>query len=166
MSSLINQLFDAIHIWSLKTESSDEGIRQYILIDIGPFDYDEDIEFNLSMVQKRLEVLVHEVHLSEQFLVAALIQDIEKIFENQLEDARKGENSREVARIREIKRKHREVASEQERQSQSFQRSMKRLDEFEQQNFSTPHKIALIQFFWDTWKEVTEPILQEMQTEN
>jgi len=164
MGTLIEQFFQAVHAWSQQTGSTDEIIRQSILVDIGPYDVHEDTEYNLSMVEKRLAVLVEEVHLSESFLVASLIRQITHMFEDQLEDAAKGEQSRTVRRVRAIIQRLREGATEQERRSPAFQKRLRQLEQFERRIFPTPEKIAEITLFLHTWHEVSTPLLQLTNT--
>jgi|SRR5579885_465386 hypothetical protein len=165
MGTFTDRLFRAIEEWSRKTEAPDDEIRRYIMGCIGRFDEEEDTERNLDLIKDRLEMLIREVHLSEGFLIKALIQDILDNFEYQLEDARKGENSSAVIHVRESKRKRMELASEQERQSPNFQRAMKLMDIVEQKVFPTPEKIAQRKLFLDVWREVTAPILQLMSSD-
>ena len=160
MGTLSEQFFCAIQAWSQKTGTSDEMIRQSILVDVGRYDEEEDIEYNLSMVEKRLEVLVEQVHLFEQFLIVSLIREVEHIFENQLEDAAKGEQSRSVRRVRAVAQRLLERATEQERQSPAFQQQLRHLERFERNIFPTPEKRAEIKLFLDTWREVTAPLLR------
>lgn len=115
MGIFIDHFFRAIQAWSQKTGASDEIIRQSILTDVGWYDESEDIEYNLSMVEKRLAVLVKEVHLSEAFLVVSLIRQIAHVFEDHLEDASRGEQSRAVRRVRATVQSLLEGATEQER---------------------------------------------------
>lgn len=142
MSTLVEQFFTAMHLWSEQTQTSDENIRQYIMNCVGRFDENEDIEYNIDMVQQRIEILVQDIHIDERFLITALVREIEQIFADQLEDGRKGEQSRRILKVREVKRKQWEQASEPERQSAAFQASMKQLDRFEQTIFPTPEWIA------------------------
>lgn len=160
MGIIIEQFFQAIQAWSQKTGTSDEMIRQSILVDVGRYDEDEDIEYNLSMVEKRLEALVGQVHLSEQFLIVSLIREIEHVFESQLEDAARGEQSRSVRRVRAVAQRLLERATEQERQSPAFQQQLRHLERFDRTIFPTPEKRAEIKLFLDTWREVTAPILR------
>ncbi len=162
MGILIEQFFQAVQAWSRKTGVSDEMIRQSILVDVGRYDEEEDIEYNLSMVEKRLEVLVEQLHLSEQFLIVSLIREVEHIFENQLKDAAKGEQSRSVRRVRTVVQRLLERATEQEQQSPEFQRQLRQFERFERNIFPTAEKRVEIKLFLDTWREVTAPILQFM----
>src|SRR5215469_5092142 len=100
MGKFIDQFFHAIQEWSQRTASSDEIIRENVLRDVGRYDDEDDFEYNLSMLEKRVEELVEDIHLSERFLIVALIREIECIFEDQLADARKGEHSRQVMHAR------------------------------------------------------------------
>jgi hypothetical protein len=156
----IEQFFQAVQAWSRKTGTSDEMIRQSILVDVGRYDEAEDIEYNLSMVEKRLEVLVEEIHLSEQFLITSLIRQVGHIFEDHLEDAAKGEQSRSVRRVRAVVQRLLERATEQERQAPAFQKRLRQLERFEHNIFPTPEKRAEIKVFLDTWREVTAPLLR------
>ncbi len=148
MSTLIDQFFQAVQAWSQKTGAPDEMIRQCILADTGRYDEDEDIEYNLSMVEKRVVVLVEQVHLSERFLMVSLRREIEHVLEDQLEDASKGENSRLVRRIRAVAKRIFEGATEQERQSPDFQKRLEQFERFERSIFPTPEKLAERKFFW------------------
>lgn len=160
MEKFTNQFFTAIEKWSQQTDAPDDEIRRYVMGCIGRFDEEEDTERNLDLIKDRLEMLVHDVHLSEGFLIKALIENIEDNFEYQLEDARKGENSRAVIDAREAKKRKMEQTSEQERQSPYFQRVMRLMDVVEQKVFPTPEKIAQRKLFLDVWREVTTPILR------
>ncbi len=165
MGKLIDQFFLAIQEWSQRTASSDEIIRQSVLIDVGRYDEDDDFEYNLSMIEKRLEVLVEDIHLSERFLIVALIREIEHLLEDQLDDAQKGENSRQVIHARAATRSFIEKTTEQERQTPSFQKRLRLYENFEQSVYPTPEKVAERKRFLDTWREVTIPILQPVNLE-
>jgi hypothetical protein len=158
LARFIDQFFDVIQEWSRRTASSDEDIRLYVMTSVGCFDEEEDSEFNLSMLEARLKFLVDDIHLSESFLVVALMQEIEKIFEDQLEDAYKGGDSKGVIRVRGVKQKFIEDTPKQEHESPSFQKRMKMLDDFERSIFPSVGKVAQRKFFLDTWREVTVQI--------
>ncbi len=160
MGKLIDQFFHAIQEWSQRTASSDEIIRENVLIDVGRYDEEDDFEYNLSMLQKKVEVLVEDIHLSERFLIVALIREVEHVFEDQLDDARKGEHSRQVMHARAATRNFIEKTTEQERQTPSFQKRLQLYEDFEQSVYPTPEKVAERKRFLDTWREVTTPILQ------
>lgn len=162
MEKFTNQFFTAIEKWSQQTDAPDDEIRRYVMGCIGRFDEEEDTERNLDLIKERLEMLVHDVHLSEGFLIKALIENIEDNFEYQLEDARKGENSRQVIRTRAVIRKFLEKATDQERQSSPFQKSLGQFEKFERGIFPTPEKIAERKLFLDVWREVTMPILRDI----
>ena len=159
MGQFIEQFFHGLQLWSQKTTSSDEIIRQIILADLGKYDESQDIEFNLDLVEKRVEMLVEDVHLSEHFLVTALIREIEQVLEDQLEDAEKGEYSKEVIHARQAKKRMLEKVSDQERQSPSFQKHLSRLEQFERSIFPTPEKIAMQKLLLSTWREIMRSIL-------
>lgn len=159
VGKLIEQFTHALQEWSQRTASSEESIRQIVLVDIGCNDEDEVIEYYLDMIEKRLTVLVEDIHLSERFLIVSLIQDIEHVFEDQLEDARKGENSRQVIYARDVKSRIIEKSTEQERQSPAFQQRLMQFEQFERNIFPTQEKVAKSKLFLDTWREVTTPIL-------
>ncbi|HEX9503910.1 MAG TPA: hypothetical protein VF974_06360 [Patescibacteria group bacterium] len=113
----------------------------------------------LATVQTRVEELVHNIGISEKFLIVALIQAIDKVFVLQLADLAQGENASEVRRVREVRKKWLEEASEQERQSTGFQRKMKWQDEIERRIMPSPEKIQYREFLLATWREVMAPIL-------
>ncbi|HVB23011.1 MAG TPA: hypothetical protein VNG51_13800 [Ktedonobacteraceae bacterium] len=158
MNTLIEQFFNAIQLWSEQMQTPDEDIRQYIMNCVGCFDESEDIEYNIDMVQRRVEMLTQVIHIDERFLITALVREIEQIFVDQVNDARKGEHSKRVLKIQDVKRKRWEQASEQERQSAVFQHSMNRLEQFEQSIFPTPERIAEMHRSLEAWREVTFPI--------
>jgi hypothetical protein len=131
-----------------------------ILMDVGYYDDEDDFEYNLSMLEQRLEVLVEDIHLSERFLIVALIREVERIFEDQLADAQRGEQSRQVLHARAATRNFLEKTPQQERQTPSFQKRLKLYEDFEQKVYPTPEKIAERKHFLDTWRQVTTPVLQ------
>jgi len=159
MNTLIEQFFNAIQLWSEQMQTTDEDIRQYIMNCVGRFDESEDIEYNIDMVQQRVEMLAQVIHIDERFLITALVREIEQIFVDQLDDGCKGEHSRGVLKIRDIKSKRWGQASEQERHSAAFQHSMNRLEQFEQSIFPTPERIAEMHRSLEAWREVTFPII-------
>ncbi len=159
MDSLISQFFDAIQNWSEKTDFPEDDLRLYILDRVGPSVDWRDVEMELATIQDRVEYLVHSIGISEKFLIVALIQAIDKVFVLQIADLAQGENASEVRRVREVRKKWLEEASEQERQSTGFQRKMKWQDEIERRIMPSPEKIQYREFLLATWREVMAPIL-------
>jgi len=159
MDSLIRQFFDAIGNWSEKTDFPEDNLRLYILDRVGPRVDWSDVEMELATIQDRVEELVHSVGINEKFLIIALIQAIDKVFVLQLADLAQGESASEVRRVREVRKKWLEEASEQERQSLSFQRKMKLLDDFERRVMPSPEKIGHREFLLTAWREIMAPIL-------
>jgi hypothetical protein len=76
-----------------------------------------------------------------------------------LTDLAQGENASEARRVREVRKKWLEEASEQERQAPSFQRKMKLLDDFERHVMPSPAKIGHREFLLAAWREIMAPIL-------
>ena len=159
MGTLSRQFFDALQQWSEKTGFPEDDLRLYILDRVGPGSDWSDVEMELATIENRVEELVHNVGISEKFLIVALIQAIDKVFVLQLADLAQGENASEVRRVREVRKKWLEEASEQERQSPSFQRKMKLLDDFERRVTPSPEKIHDRESLLATWREIMAPIL-------
>jgi len=159
MDSLISQFFAAIQNWSEQTAFPEDDLRLYLLDRVGPRVDWTDVEMELATVQTRVEELVHKVGISEKFLIVALIQAIDKVFVLQLADLAQGENASEVRRVREVRKKWLEEASEQERQSSRFQCKMKLQDEVERRIMPSPEKIHYRESLLATWREIMTPIL-------
>src|SRR5258708_25991037 len=113
----------------------------------------------LATIENRVEELVHSVGISEKFLIVALIQAIDKVFVLQLADLAQGENASEVRRVREVRKKWLEEASEQARQSTGFQRKMKWEDAIERRIMPSPEKRQHREFLLATSMEGIAPIL-------
>ncbi|HEY7094115.1 MAG TPA: hypothetical protein VH393_13085 [Ktedonobacterales bacterium] len=143
----------------------DEDLRLLIVASVGPYDADDDTEYNLLNVEHRVKALVDDQRLSERFLIVALIREIEDTLADWLADAELGDQARGVLRVREVIRRTLEQATPQERHSPAFQQRRRHLEAFEASIYPTPERRAQRKRQLDTWRDVTRPLLESGATE-
>lgn len=162
----MEQFFAALRAWSERTASPEDDLRLLMLVDVGPYDADEDTESNLSTIEQRVKVLIGEMRLSERFLIVALIRDIEDTLAAWVADAEQGDRARGVLRVREAKRRALERATPQERQSPASQRYLQLFEKFERSIYPTPERVAQRKRELAAWRDLTQPLLELDNTES
>lgn len=191
MNKLINQLCDATREWVEKTGESEQHVTFYVLVRTGGttfYDRAKDNPqsfFSIEQMRNWLERLVRDLHIFEDFLVVAVIQDIDRHFEELSEDYAKG-----IRRARGHKEFMDEKLADPKMTEDFVERMNRKITEINlRENNIEPHPpftadtLRKMQdsletwstptleeqrkrrIFLDTWREVTRPILQSENLE-